>query len=80
MTAPDRIWAHEPTIFDGMDVWQTTPAEHTTEYIRADLARPVTVAEAAKVLLGDPMALRELCSGADFVRFRLRALSHERGE
>jgi len=36
--APERIWAHEPTTFDGMDVWQTTPAEHTTEYIRADLA------------------------------------------
>lgn len=42
-------------------------------------ARPMTVAEAAKVLLDDPAACRELCGGAEFVRFRLRALS-EGGE
>jgi len=42
---PERIWAHGPTTFDGMDVWQTTPADHTTEYIRADLARPIAEAE-----------------------------------
>ena len=40
--APERIWAFMPDIFDNMSVWQDqpSPALDTTEYIRADLARP----------------------------------------
>ena len=38
MTAPERIWACPPDIFDGMGIWhdqQSVPGD--TEYIRADL-------------------------------------------
>ena len=40
--APERIWAFMPDIFDNISVWQDqpSPALDTTEYIRADLARP----------------------------------------
>lgn len=40
--APERIWAFMPDIFDNISVWQDqpSPALDTTEYVRADLARP----------------------------------------
>lgn len=47
--APERIWA-------ARGLYDTSPlVRHPTpiEYIRADLARPVTAAEAAKVLLDE---------------------------
>ena len=36
MTAPERIWADAPCLFDGMDVWHETPRDGATEYVRAD--------------------------------------------
>lgn len=38
-TAPERIWAFAPDIFDNMSVWQDqpSPAGDAVEYIRADL-------------------------------------------
>lgn len=86
--APDRIWA-------ARGLYDTSPlVRHPTpiEYIRADLARPVTVAEAANVLLDDFDALLKLsgvvvrmqskggCSATFSLREALRALSHEGGE
>ena len=38
LTLPERIWAHHPTTFDEMDIWQTQPHDHAKEYVRADLA------------------------------------------
>ena len=39
MTAPDRIWAQKPDIFDNCALWQDIPSDRheDTEYIRADL-------------------------------------------
>ena len=40
MTAPERIWAFCPDIFDNMSVWQDqpSPAGDSIEYLRADVA------------------------------------------
>jgi len=39
MTAPDRIWAQKPDIFDNCALWQDIPSDRheDTEYVRADL-------------------------------------------
>jgi hypothetical protein len=36
--APDKIWAHAPTTFDEMDVWQTSETDGAIEYTRTDIA------------------------------------------
>ena len=36
--APEKIWAHAPTTFDEMDVWQTSETDGATEYTRTDVA------------------------------------------
>jgi len=38
MTAPERIWAEMPEIFDGMGFWQENKSADLVEYIRAGLA------------------------------------------
>jgi len=106
--APERIWARTEvrTRICGsareVNIRQTWCEEYgvpkiaeacgATEYIRADLARPVTVAEAAKVLLDakytsirlafDAMetAMAESEGVERILESGLRALSHEGGE
>jgi hypothetical protein len=36
--APEKIWAHAPTTFDEMDVWQTSETDGAIEYTRTDVA------------------------------------------
>ena len=63
MTAPERIWADPPTIFDEMDCWHSDPHETRTEYIRADLARPtLTQALAVPEIAALVEALRRIQS------------------
>jgi hypothetical protein len=55
--APDKMWreriAPSQMYPDGGSFYHETPTKRTAvEYIRADLARPMTVAEAAKVREG----------------------------
>jgi hypothetical protein len=35
--APEKIWAHAPTTFDEMDVWQTSETDGAIEYTRTDV-------------------------------------------
>ena len=35
--APEKIWAHPPTTFDEMDVWQTSETDGAIEYTRTDV-------------------------------------------
>lgn len=37
MTMPEKIFADQPSIFDGSDVWHSEPSIGRVEYIRADL-------------------------------------------
>lgn len=66
--APERIWAiGEKPCPEWEGWWHISPAatDGMTEYIRADLARPMTVAEAAKVRETDDEAevMRRLIEG-----------------
>jgi hypothetical protein len=36
--APEKIWAHPPTVFDEWDVWQTSETDGAIEYTRTDVA------------------------------------------
>jgi len=52
--APERIWAKPG--YDSWNAyghWYEDATGGGTEYIRSDLARPMTVAEAAKLLLAE---------------------------
>lgn len=87
--APERIWDFWPHDGGSPVVWREPcpfPADDADvfEYIRADLARPMTVAEAAKVLLdasyADPVGYSELLAeqpfgGIDGLQRSLRAMS-----
>jgi hypothetical protein len=86
--APERIWIdnerHEQHWHIGKPPTSDRYAHVFGEYIRSDLARPMTVAEAAKLLLdasyADPVGYSEFLAeqpfgGIDGLQRSLRALS-----
>jgi hypothetical protein len=62
MSAPERIWAFAPDVFDNMSVWQDepSPAGDTTEYIRADLTH--TDADLERAVRAALEAAAEVCT------------------
>jgi hypothetical protein len=49
--APEKIWAHAPTTFDEMDVWQTSETDGAIEYTRTDVTE-ARIKELEDVLMG----------------------------
>jgi len=67
MTAPERIWAESPDIFDGMGIWHESGDGPVTEYHRSDLT-DARITEAVKAALGDVIAEIDSHERADTFR------------
>jgi hypothetical protein len=71
INAPEKIWAHAPTTFDEMDVWQTSETDGAIEYTRTDVA-DARIEELKEALRVTEKALRVFGAKTEFYRVAAR--------